>query len=95
MFKRLDLNQDGVVTPNEIPPGMPERLKQLVLSADKTGDKRITLRELKATINARRPAGQPAPVRKGRRIAAAKAAPLRKPRAGPVRRPSRWPICPA
>ncbi len=55
LFSRLDANQDGVITPDELPPGMPEAFKQLVLSADRNGDGKITKDELTDMLNQRRP----------------------------------------
>ena len=40
VFKRLDVNKDGVITPDELPPGMPERMKQLFVQGDKNNDKK-------------------------------------------------------
>jgi Ca2+-binding EF-hand superfamily protein len=59
MFKRLDANKDGVITTDEIPAGMPERLKQMLIKADKNGDKQLTLDELKQAFKDRRPEGKP------------------------------------
>jgi hypothetical protein len=42
IFDKLDANHDGVITPDEVPAGAPERLKALLARADKKGDKRIT-----------------------------------------------------
>jgi len=58
LFKRLDVNKDGFITPDEIPAGMPERQKQMLIDADKKGDKKITLEELKAAFQERAKARQ-------------------------------------
>ena len=58
LFKRLDVNKDGFITPDEIPAAMPERLKQLLIDADKNSDKKITLDELKAAFQERAKARQ-------------------------------------
>lgn len=58
MFQRLDANKDGKVTTEEIPEGMPERMKQMVIKADKNGDKELTLAELKKAIKPRQEAGK-------------------------------------
>jgi len=68
MFNRLDANHDGVITQNEIPEGMPERLKHLLLQADKNHDGKITKAELIAAVNARHagpPPIGPGPLAKG------------------------------
>jgi hypothetical protein len=54
MFKRLDTNKDGVITAEEIPTGMPERMKQFLIRADKNGNKQLALEELKAAFKARK-----------------------------------------
>ena len=53
MLKRLDANRDGVIGADELPDKMPERLKQLILRADKNGDKKVTLEELKGAMTDR------------------------------------------
>jgi Ca2+-binding EF-hand superfamily protein len=53
MFNRLDANKDGVITADEIPAGIPERLKQRLLEADKDGDKKLTLDDLKESFKER------------------------------------------
>lgn len=55
LLKHLDANKDGVITADEIPAGIPERLKQLLIKADKDGNKTITLDELKAVLKDRKP----------------------------------------
>jgi Ca2+-binding EF-hand superfamily protein len=57
MFKRLDANRDGVITPDEIPAGMPERLKQLLKRADRNGDKKLALAELTEAMKRLTPPG--------------------------------------
>jgi hypothetical protein len=52
MFQRLDVNHDGVITPEEIPEGMPQRLKELLKRADRNGDRQLTLGELQAAFRA-------------------------------------------
>jgi Ca2+-binding EF-hand superfamily protein len=59
MFKRLDANKDGIITADELPAGMPERMKQMLIKADKDGDKKVTLEELKSAIKARREGNRP------------------------------------
>jgi len=58
MFKRLDANHDGIITPDEISAGMPEPLKQLLKRADRNGDKKVTLAELTEAMK-HRPPGPP------------------------------------
>ena len=55
MFNRLDANHDGRISADEVPPGAPEGLKQLLAQADKNGDKQVTLEELKAAIQEQAP----------------------------------------
>jgi Ca2+-binding EF-hand superfamily protein len=55
LFDRLDANKDGVITPDELPPGMPEPLKQVVLSADRDHDGKVTRGELVEMFNQRGP----------------------------------------
>ena len=57
MFKRLDANHDGVITPDEIPAGAPERLKQLLKRADRNGDKKLALAELTEAMKRLPPMG--------------------------------------
>ncbi len=45
MFQRLDANKDGVITPDELPEGMPEGLKQLLIRADENKDRTLTKEE--------------------------------------------------
>jgi Ca2+-binding EF-hand superfamily protein len=51
LFNRLDTNHDGFVTQDELPPGMPEMFKQLLLLADANSDGKITKEELTAALN--------------------------------------------
>jgi len=86
LFNRLDKNHDGFITADEIPPGAPEPLKAFLQRADKTGDKKLTLQELKEAWKA----GPPGPPWAGR------VGPLRGPQgqiAGP-RPPERSPAGP-
>ncbi|MGQ9575400.1 MAG: hypothetical protein ACUVUC_08780 [Thermoguttaceae bacterium] len=53
MFNRLDRNQDGKLTAEELPEALPERLKQLFIRADRNGDKTVTLEELTQTVGER------------------------------------------
>ena len=67
MFSRLDANHDGAITPDEIPAGMPERLKQLLLEELKKHDGKLTQEALTEAIKQHRPGagpqGGPAPRR--------------------------------
>ncbi len=54
MFNRLDVNHDGVITPNEVPAGMPERLKNLLLQTIKNHGGKLTKAELVEAINRHR-----------------------------------------
>lgn len=47
-FQRLDANNDGVVTREEVPPRMQERFDDLLAKADKNGDKQIDKAEFLA-----------------------------------------------
>jgi Ca2+-binding EF-hand superfamily protein len=55
LFNRLDANHDGVITQDELPPGMPEMFKQLLFLADSNGDGKIALDELTTAIKQHRP----------------------------------------
>ncbi len=55
LLKRLDVNQDGQITPNEVPEHAPERLKALLIWADHDGDRKLTAAELKESVKHRRP----------------------------------------
>jgi len=57
MFKRLDANHDGAITPDEIPAGAPERLKQLLKRADRNGDKNLALAEWTEAMKSLPPMG--------------------------------------
>jgi Ca2+-binding EF-hand superfamily protein len=54
LFDRLDANHDGFITQAELPQGMPEMFKQLLLLADGNGDGKITKEELTAALNQHR-----------------------------------------
>ncbi|MGA2796475.1 MAG: EF-hand domain-containing protein [Thermoguttaceae bacterium] len=66
-FNRLDTNHDGVITRDELPPGMPEMFKQLLFLADSNGDGKITRDELTAALNQHRPGPGSEPPPLGRR----------------------------
>ena len=55
MFARLDANHDGVITLKEIPPGMPEPLKQLLVQAIKKHDGKLTKAQLIEALKHHRP----------------------------------------
>jgi hypothetical protein len=59
MFKRLDANHDGVITPDEIPAGMPEPVKQMLLRAVKSHDGKLTQAQLAEAIKQHRPGPRP------------------------------------
>jgi len=59
MFQRLDANQDGVITPEELPEGMPERLKQMLIRADENKDRQLTKDELIKAFKDRKPGPRP------------------------------------
>jgi Ca2+-binding EF-hand superfamily protein len=59
MFNRIDANHDGVITRNEVPTGMPERLKNLLTRADRDHDGKITKREFMAAVAARHDGPRP------------------------------------
>lgn len=58
LFDRLDANDDGKVTADEVPEGAPERLKQMLIRADANKDKTLTKEEFKEAIK-RRAGGPP------------------------------------
>ncbi|MCY2989983.1 MAG: EF-hand domain-containing protein [Planctomycetota bacterium] len=66
MFERLDRNQDGFITVDEVPPPMLERFGELLKKADRNGDKKLDKAEFaefaKQMLDARRPqrAAEPA-----------------------------------
>ena len=53
MLKRLDANRDGVITRDELPADMPERIKFLLKRADANQDGKVELAELKKAIQPR------------------------------------------
>jgi hypothetical protein len=55
LFNQLDANHDGVITEDELPPGMPEVMKQLLFLADSNGDGKITKDEFTAAFTKQRP----------------------------------------
>jgi hypothetical protein len=59
MFKRLDKNQDGKVTADEIPEAAPEVIKGMLKRADKNQDKEITAEEFRAAIRHFHPSARP------------------------------------
>ncbi len=74
LMKRLDTNQDGVISKDEVPEQAPAFLKAMLKRADKDGDGKVTKEELAAL----RPSGPPrGPAREG------------PPKAGPPRGPGR------
>ncbi|OHB73219.1 MAG: hypothetical protein A2V70_09445 [Planctomycetes bacterium RBG_13_63_9] len=94
LFKRLDANQDGKVTVDEIPDGAPDRLKAMLKRADANGDKELTLDEMtearkkfREAIDRRRagrPDGPPAMDRDGPRRPGRRAGPPDMDRDGPL-----------
>lgn len=50
LFGRLDANQDGVISEDEMPAEAPEPLKALLKAADKDGDKKVSQDEFSAAI---------------------------------------------
>lgn len=61
MLKRLDQNQDGKVTADEIPEAAPEFVKGLLKRADKNADKTVTAEEFRAAISQFGPGRGPGP----------------------------------
>ncbi len=59
MFNRLDANHDGVITPNEVPAGMPEHMRHLLLQTIEKHGGKLTKRQLIEAVAARR--GGPGP----------------------------------
>ena len=53
IFLRLDANHDNVITANELPVGMPERIKQLLIRADVNKDGKLTRQELQKAFQHR------------------------------------------
>ena len=71
MFQRLDANRDGVITADEVPAGAPDRIKQFLIRADKSGDKKVTKEEFAAAAKergqfGRGPGGRTAEARRAR-----------------------------
>jgi autotransporter-associated beta strand protein len=58
IFNRLDANHDGVITAKEIPAGMPDRLKQVLIEALKRHDGKLTKQQLIEAMKAHRPDGR-------------------------------------
>jgi Ca2+-binding EF-hand superfamily protein len=50
LFQRLDKNQDGKITADEIPEGAPERIKEFLKRADKNQDKVVTAEEFREAV---------------------------------------------
>ncbi len=50
MFQRLDKNQDGKITADEIPDGAPDFVKEMLKRADKDGDKTVTAEEFRGSL---------------------------------------------
>jgi Ca2+-binding EF-hand superfamily protein len=50
LFKHLDVNHDGMIAEDEIPADLPEPLKALLKTADKNGDKKVSLEEFTAAV---------------------------------------------
>ena len=50
LFKRLDANQDGAISADEVPDGVPEPIKQALIRADQNKDKRVTAEEFKEAV---------------------------------------------
>ena len=55
IFHRLDVNHDGVITPDEIPQWLPERLKQFFTEEIEKHGGKLTRRELAEDIDSIRP----------------------------------------
>ena len=98
IFNRLDKNHDGVITADEIPAGAPEPLKAWLQKADKNGDKKLTLDEVKEAFKAGPPSVPRAEGERPRRVGpdAARPRPQDRASAGPQRpqqpRPERTPV---
>ena len=56
IFDRLDVNHDGAITSAEIPPAMPERMRQLLIVAVKKHDGKLTKGDLIEIIKQHREA---------------------------------------
>jgi len=86
MLKRLDANRDGVITRDELPADMPERIKFLLKRADANQDGKVTLAELKKAIQPR-PEGRRAKAPEAPRGKQARPAPPKpnKSKAAPVK----------
>ncbi len=50
LFKRLDANQDGVITADEVSEETPKWLKRAIIKADKNEDKKLTADEWKQAV---------------------------------------------
>jgi len=61
MFNRLDKNHDGVITKDEIPPQMPERLKAFLAKTIDESKGKLTKPELLAAVKKHHPAPGPKP----------------------------------
>jgi hypothetical protein len=59
MFQRLDKNQDGKITADEVPEAAPEFLKEFLKRSDKDQDKAVTKDEIKATFPPFQPGARP------------------------------------
>ncbi len=64
MFDRLDVNQDGVITLDEIPAARRERAARLIERLDANGDGKVTRQEFNEGIQRLRPPGDQPPQRK-------------------------------
>ena len=67
MFNRLDANHDGVITPDEVPAGMPEHMRHLLLQTIEKHGGKLTKQQLTEAIAARH--GGPRPEGPGPRSA--------------------------